>query len=146
MRRRISRATLFSLAATTLIAAGPPSTQPALTALRGLQQGEWELRPRAKGDAPTRLCLGDPRQLLQVGHPRTTCRSFVVSDSESGATVTYDCAGTGGGRTDIRVETPRLIQLRAQGVSAGAPFVQEMEGRRIGACSGRRVAPSSKAQ
>lgn len=74
------------------------------------------------------------------------CRSFVVSDSESAATVTYDCAGTGGGRTDIRVETPRLIQLRAQGVSAGAPFVHDMEGRRIGACSDRRLAPVRKAQ
>lgn len=140
------QAILLGLSAAMLIAAGPPATQPALTALKGLERGEWELRPRAKSEAPTRLCLGDPRQLLQVGHPRTSCRSFVVSDTANAATVTYDCAGTGGGRTDIRVETPRLVQLRAQGVAGGAPFVHEMEGRRTGACQAKRVAPAPHAQ
>ena len=56
------------------------------------------------------------------------------SDAADAASITYDCAAAGNGRTDLRVETARLIQISSQGVADGAPFVFVAEGRRIGAC------------
>lgn len=108
---------------------------PAPQALQGLETGEWELRGRGEGAETRKLCISDLRQLLQVQHGRTLCRSFTVSDSAHAVTVTYDCAAAGNGRTDLRVETTRLIQIRSQGVADGAPFAFAAEGRRIGACS-----------
>ncbi|MCI4591594.1 hypothetical protein MOK15_16035 [Sphingobium sp. BYY-5] len=109
-------------------------TMPQLAALRGLEAGEWELRGRGEGAETRKLCVADLRQLLQVQHPGALCPSFVVSDSAHAASVTYDCAASGNGRTDLRVETTRLIQIRSQGVSGGAPFAFAVEGRRVGAC------------
>lgn len=104
-------------------------------ALQALEAGEWELRGRGEGAETRKLCVSDLRQLLQVQHGRTLCRSFTVSDSAHAVTVTYDCAAAGNGRTDLRVETTRLVQIRSQGVADGAPFAFAAEGRRIGDCS-----------
>ncbi len=104
-------------------------------ALQALETGEWELRGRGEGAETRKLCVSDLRQLLQVQHGRTLCRSFTVSDSAHAVTVTYDCAAAGNGRTDLRVETTRLVQIRSQGVADGAPFAFAAEGRRIGDCS-----------
>lgn len=109
-------------------------TMPQLTALRGLEAGEWELRGRGEGAQTRKLCVTDLRQLLQPQHPGPACRSFVVNDSAHAASVTYDCAAAGNGRTDLRIETSRLVQIRSQGVADGAPFAFAVEGRRIGAC------------
>lgn len=111
--------------------------RPSLAVLRPLQPGQWELHERGEGseDGQTRkLCITDLRQLLQVRHGRTLCRSFVVSDAPTMATITYDCAAAGNGRTDLRVETPRLVQINSQGIADGAPFAFAMEARRIGDC------------
>ncbi|RJG52756.1 hypothetical protein D0Z70_18750 [Sphingobium terrigena] len=107
---------------------------PTLAALRPLQTGQWELHERGEGGEIRKLCVTDLRQLLQIRHGRTLCRSFVVSDAATMATVTYDCAAAGNGRTDLRVETPRLVQINSQGIADGAPFAFAMEARRIGAC------------
>ena len=37
-------------------------------------------------------------------------------------TVNYVCPGMGRGRTILRVETPRLVQIDSQGLHNGAPF------------------------
>lgn len=111
----------------------PPSPG-ALVALRTLETGEWELRGRGEGAETRKLCVTDLRQLLQVQHGRALCRSFTVSDTASAATITYDCAAAGNGRTDLRVETSRLVQIRSQGVADGAPFAFSAEGRRVGEC------------
>ncbi len=87
-----------------------------------------------KGAETRKLCVSDLRQLLQIRHARASCSSFVVSDAPDAASITYDCAAAGNGRTDLRVETARLIQISSQGVADGAPFVFVAEGRRIGAC------------
>jgi hypothetical protein len=105
-----------------------------LSALNGLERGEWELRERGARSAPRRICLGDPTQLLQVQHPGQACRQFVVSDAINHAIVTYQCSASGRGRTDLRVETPRLVQINAQGVADSAPFAMDIEGRKTGAC------------
>jgi len=128
----------MAMAAATASAAGAgaiPAAVPAPQALQGLETGEWELRDRGEGAQTRKLCVSDLRQLLQVQHGRTLCRSFTISDSDHAVTVTYDCVAAGNGRTDLRVETTRLVQIRSQGVADGAPFAFAAEGRRIGACS-----------
>lgn len=127
----------MALAATTMASAGSGATAagvPAPQALQGLEAGEWELRGRGEGAETRKLCISDLRQLLQVRHGRALCRSFTVSDSAHAVSVTYDCAAAGNGRTDLRVETTRLVQIRSQGIADGAPFAFAAEGRRVGAC------------
>ncbi|MDF0540965.1 hypothetical protein PX699_01320 [Sphingobium sp. H39-3-25] len=109
---------------------------PALAGLGGLERGNWELRVREPGGAVSHLCLGDPRLLLQVQHARSSCQRFVVTDAAQHIVVTYDCAAAGNGRTDLRIETPRLVQIQSQGIAEGAPFSFEMEARRVGVCGG----------
>lgn len=107
---------------------------PAPQALRALEAGEWELHGRGEGAATRKLCVSDLRQLLQVQHGRALCRAFMISDSSNAVTVTYDCAAGGNGRTDLRVETTRLVQIQSQGIADGAPFAFAAEGRRVGDC------------
>ncbi len=108
-----------------------------VTALRQLEKGQWELRERGagRGEPPRqRICVGDPAQLLRAGSGEGACDQFIVADSADRAIVTYQCKGKGSGRTDLRVETPRLVQIQSQGVSGGAPFAVQLEGRRTGDC------------
>jgi len=125
----------------TAVALGSLTPLPALAAqgdgvdaLDRLERGEWELRERGAGGAVRRLCIGDPLQLLQPRHPGQMCRRFVLEDAADRVSVTYDCAHAGQGRTALRVETARLVQIDSQGVSGGAPFAMMIEGRRVGAC------------
>ena len=114
---------------------GPaPVRAPGLMALSGLEPGQWELREHGSKAPPRRICIGDPAQLLQVQHPGATCRLFVVTDAANHAVVTYQCTDSGAGRTDLRVETSRLIQIDAQGVADSAPFSLSLEGRKTGEC------------
>ena len=112
-----------------------PAPPPALpSALQALETGEWELRERGDGSEVRKLCVTDLRQLLHIRHGKAQCRSFIGSDAPHDMSVTYDCAAAGNGRTDLRVETPRLVQIRSQGIADGAPFAFAAEGRRVGAC------------
>ena len=56
----------------------------------------------------------------------------------SDVTVQYTCPGRGFGRTHIRRETRRLVQIDTQGVAEGLPFSASIEGRRVGDCGERR--------
>jgi hypothetical protein len=106
-----------------------------VNSLAALDRGQWELRPRS--GPPERLCIRDGRQLIQLRHPRLTCESFVVSDEPNNVTVQYTCRGKGYGRTHIRPETDRLVQLDTQGIVDGLPFNFEAEARWVGAqCTG----------
>lgn len=115
---------------------GPVTSGKPIAALSGVERGQWELRDRDAGRnaEPRRICVNDPSQLLQLKHEKTACRRFVVADVQNRATVTYQCNGSGNGRTDVRVETPRLVQIESQGVADGAPFSLSVEGRRTGDC------------
>lgn len=104
-------------------------------ALQSVEPGEWLLRDRSLTAAGERLCVSDLSALLQPRHSAETCERFVVDNQADRATVTYQCRGAGHGRTDIRVETPRLIQIRSQGIARGQPFEVDIEARRIGACN-----------
>lgn len=102
-----------------------------------MEPGEWELRERGaerESSGPRRLCVSQLRQLVQLRHPRAACKQLTLQEAGNRLSVSYDCGGAGGGRTELRVETPRLVQLRSQGIADGAPFSFDMEARRIGAC------------
>ncbi|HEX7782606.1 MAG TPA: hypothetical protein VF509_07345 [Sphingobium sp.] len=113
--------------------AGPVQT-PVIAGLNSLESGNWELRSREPGGAVRHMCLSDMRQLLQIRHAGRSCSRFVVTDTATQVVVTYDCAAAGNGRTALRIETPRLVQIQSQGIADSAPFDFAMEGRRIGAC------------
>lgn len=133
--RLLCAGAMMMTAASWASAAPPPAPSSQLPeALRGVEAGEWELRGRGDGAETRRVCMADARQLLQIQHGRALCPAFVVSDSANALSVTYDCAAAGNGRTDIRVETSRLVQLRSQGIANGAPFAFAAEGRRVGVC------------
>lgn len=103
-----------------------------LTALAGIERGEWTLRG-ADGSSRT-MCITDPQVLLQLQHRGATCSRFVVEDGSLGGRVTYSCPGIGNGATRVVVETPRLVRIESQGISRGLPFSFEYEGRRTGPC------------
>jgi hypothetical protein len=107
---------------------------PVPVALASLQPGQWQLRSLEGGGAVKTLCLGDPRVLLQLRHGTTPCNRIIITNTATQAIVHYSCAGAGNGRTSVRVETPRVIQVESQGIADKAPFDVAYEGRRIGNC------------
>lgn len=105
-----------------------------LTALTKLEPGQWDLRARDPGAVSMQLCIRDLEELLQLRHQGQICSRFVVENQPSRLSVTYSCPRTGHGRTDLKVETPRLAQITTQGIANGLPFSWIFEGRRTGAC------------
>lgn len=99
-----------------------------------LERGRWELRMRDGAGTIQSICLSDGRRLIQLRHPLNTCERFVVDDEASDVTVQYTCRGRGYGRTHIRRETARLVQIETQGIADGLPFNFVAEGRRVGDC------------
>lgn len=116
------------------LAAGPAATHQAGNGpLSRLEPGLWELRTDS-GAAVASICLGDPGQLAQPQHRGRACERAVLSQDERSVTMRYSCPAAGSGRTVIRVETPRLVQVESQGLDRGTPFALELEARRTGAC------------
>lgn len=101
-------------------------------ALGGIQRGLWELR--LTGGGSRKVCVTNPRMLLQLRHGGTKCEQIVMENAPGRTTVRYTCAGHGQGRTVLIVETPILIRIDNQGVADGSPFAEEYEGRRVGNC------------
>lgn len=116
------------------LGAAAPAVAPSLSGLDMLEKGQWDLRVREAGGETRKLCLGDARQLLQVEHHGLQCRRFVILDTTRQISISYDCGAAGNGRTDLRIETPRLVQIQSQGITNGAPFSYAIEGRRVGVC------------
>jgi hypothetical protein len=110
--------------------------RPALAMLDQLDKGRWELRFRNATGEVERLCLKDARRLIQLRHPSDSCVRLVVEDDPSQVTVQYTCRGRGYGRTHIRRETNRLVQIDSQGIVDGLPFAFSAEARRVGDCNG----------
>lgn len=105
-----------------------------LAMLDGLDAGRWELRLRNNGHETERLCVSNGRRFIQLRHPDAACDRFVVSDGPQAVTVQYTCRGKGYGRTEIRRETSRLVQIQSQGIVGGLPFDFTAEARRVGDC------------
>lgn len=128
--------TLSSFAAALLAAAAPSIAQaPDLAMLDGLEKGQWVLRDRDDPNVTRSYCVADWRQLLQLQHPRATCSRTVLENSASAVTVHYTCPGAGHGRTSVRRETNRLVQIDTQGIAAGSPFSMAYEARKTGPCT-----------
>ena len=116
-------------------AAAVPAQAPSLAMLDQLEKGSWDLRERDGQGAVRTACLGDARSLIQINHMRTGCSRYVIEDGASEVTVHYTCPGAGHGRTTIRRETNRLVQIDTQGIANGAPFSHAIEARRTGVCA-----------
>jgi hypothetical protein len=121
-----------ALCASTVPASGQ---RPALAMLDQLDHGMWELRPRDGRNAVERLCVTSGRRLIQLRHSESACERFVVDDQPGQVTVQYTCRGRGYGRTHIRRESNRLVQIDSQGIAEGLPFDFTAEARRVGDCS-----------
>lgn len=132
--RRFCRASIAVPILFGAIAASPPAQAPVPMALEILEKGAWELSPRQAGEDGIKLCLGDPRQMIQPQHPRSRCTFHVIEDKPNHMTVHYSCPGAGQGRTTLRIETSRLAQIHTQGIANSAPFALAYEARRKGEC------------
>jgi hypothetical protein len=107
-----------------------------LAMLDQIEAGRWEIRSREPGAAPQRICLSTGHRLIQLRHPDAQCERFVVQDTASDVVVQYTCKGRGFGRTHIRRETGRLVQIDTRGIANGLPFEFNAEARRVGDCAG----------
>jgi hypothetical protein len=132
------RLTISAVLAGAVIALAAPvwGQRPELAMLDQLEHGRWELRVRGQDGAAERVCLDDGRRLIQLRHRGSTCTRQVVEDSSNAVTVQYTCRGQGYGRTTIRRETSRLVQIDTQGIADGMPFAFAAEARRVGDCGG----------
>jgi hypothetical protein len=120
-----------------LTLAGPAmGAGPSLAMLDQLEAGRWEIRPREAGAQPQRICISSGQRLLQLRHPDAVCERFVVQDSPLDVVVQYTCKGRGYGRTHIRKESSRLVQIDSRGIANGLPFEFNAEARRVGDCGG----------
>jgi len=131
----------FAVRATGLIAfslfvAWPGATQDraAMPMLARLESGQWELRGAGNGRIAS-ICLGNPILLTQPQHGAAACARDVVAADADSLTVSYTCPGAGRGRTTIRFETPRLVQIESQGLDRGTPFALRAQARRIAPCA-----------
>lgn len=105
-----------------------------LAMLDDLETGRWEVRMRDGSGRTYPMCVDDARKLLQLRHPGLACERVIVSDTPGEVTVQYTCRGAGYGRTTVRKETSRLVQLQSQGIAEGLPFDFTAEARRTGGC------------
>lgn len=127
----------FVIAGFILAFAAPAGGQrPALAMLDNLDSGRWELRVRDGASGVERICLRDGRGLIQLRHPALNCERLIVSDADTQVTVQYTCRGRGFGRTQIRRESSRLVQIDTQGIADGVPFAFVAEARRVSDCVG----------
>lgn len=124
--------TLFGAAAAVVPANGQRG---ALAMLDGLEGGRWEVRLRDGTGRSYPLCVDNGRALIQLRHDRLACDRLVIDDRPGEVTVQYTCQGRGYGRTHIRRETSRLVQIDTQGIAEGLPFDFTAEARRVGDCA-----------
>lgn len=129
------RIAIASVVAMIACAAPASGQRKSLAMLDQLDIGKWELRVRDDGNAVQRLCVNNGRRFIQLRHPEASCERFIVEDSPTEVTVQYTCRGRGYGRTQIRRETSRLVQIQSQGIVDGLPFDFSAEARRVGDCA-----------
>lgn len=130
----IPAAAVLAVAGASVPAAGQHSGPAALS---HIDAGRWELRLREAGAPVERICVRDGRRLIQLRHAQQQCERFIVTDEPLSVTVQYTCRGKGYGRTQIRRESNRLVQIETQGIAEGLPFNFAAEARWVaGDCQG----------
>src|SRR4051794_39058260 len=122
----------IALSSILLFAAWPAATQEP-GPLAQVERGQWEVRG-SNGAAIGSVCLGDPLLLAQPLNAPQSCTAEIQSADGHVATVGFVCPGMGRGRTLLRVETPRLVQIDMQGISNGIPFALRAQARRTAPC------------
>ncbi|MEP9402674.1 hypothetical protein [Sphingomonas sp. VNH70] len=115
-------------------AGAQPARAPVLQAMAHVRPGLWELHPAGSIVPPRASCVADPAVLLRLRQRADQCTRFVIDDSPGGATVHYTCPGAGHVRTQLRVDTPRALFIRSEGIVNGTPFSDAIEARRVGDC------------
>lgn len=106
------------------------------TPLKTVAQGEWELS-EIDGPGHMSVCVADPGTLLQLRQGKAACSRLVLDSSRSRMTVHYTCSGAGHGRSVLTVRSAHSIKLETQGVTRGAPFAADYDGKLIGPCPSR---------
>ena len=122
-----------TVAAALLIFPAFAQQAPAPSAMDRVERGLWEVRG-AGGASLGSICLGEPALLAQLQHRGAACALDTVDSTARSATVQYSCRGQGSGRSILRVETPRLVQIDSQGLDSGTPFAIRAQARRTGPC------------
>ena len=130
---RIAAAIAVGAAAIASVAAQRPAASRPL-ALSVTQGGLWEVSGIRGLSAPKRVCVRDTAQLAQFEHLRASCTRVVIRDLPSMTEIHYTCAGSGFGRSQVTVVTPRSLRIETQGISGNAPFNYLLHARRVGAC------------
>lgn len=132
---RAVRIAAIALAAGGSLAAPALGQRSGLAMLDQIEPGRWEIRPRDGTQRAYPICVDDGRELIQLRHEALPCERQIVEDGRDAVTVQYTCRGRGYGRTSIRRETPRLVQIQTQGIAEGLPFEFAAEARRVGNCA-----------
>ena len=96
--------------------------------------GLWELSVPGSSRVPVRMCAPDPSLLAQVVHRDRQCTRVVIASEGKETTIHYTCTGSGFGRTNVQVVTPRSLRIATQGINNGAPFNRVYHARRVGSC------------
>ena len=136
MQTMLMRVMAVALAGWAALAVPASSQRPALAMLDQIEPGRWEIRLRDGSRRAYPICVDNGRKLIQLRHDALNCDRLVVDDRADEVTVQYTCRGRGYGRTNIRRETGRLVQIETQGIAEGLPFEFAAEARRTGDCGG----------
>ena len=134
MPRKATRLLAWGLAGLTVLSVPASSQRAALAMLDQIEPGRWEVKLRDGSGRSFSICLDNGRKLIQLRHEALACDRLIVDDRADQVTVQYTCRGRGYGRTSIRRETGRLVQIETQGIAEGLPFDFAAEARRIGDC------------
>lgn len=124
----------MAMAGCAVLAVPASSQRPALGMLDQIEPGRWEIRLRDGTRRTYPICIDNGRKLIQLRHEALNCDRLVIDDRADQVTVQYTCRGRGYGRTSIRRETGRLVQIQTQGIAEGLPFEFAAEARRTGEC------------
>jgi hypothetical protein len=135
----LARRVIAGLMMTVGLATVAPAGAPTLAAVARIEPGQWQLKALGSSATPNTVCIGDADMLIQYGHSNAQCQRFIIANEANVATVHYTCPGTGHGQTSVKVLTPRNFSLETQGIINGAPFEEQYEARRIGACPANAV-------
>ena len=135
VRKVAMRMAMIGLAGCAALAVPASSQRPGLAMLDQIESGRWEIRLRDGTHRSYPICVENGRRLIQLRHEALNCERLVVEDQPNEVTVQYTCRGRGYGRTNIRRETSRLVQIQTQGIAEGLPFDFAAEARHTGSCS-----------
>lgn len=136
MHKLLKRVVAVALLGCAGLAVPVSSQRPALAMLDQIEPGRWEIRLRDGSRRTYPICVDNGRKLIQLRHDALNCDRLIVDDQADEVTVQYTCRGRGYGRTNIRRETGRLVQIETQGIAEGLPFDFAAEARRTGDCGG----------